>query len=452
LSDKISVFIFLLLGFLLPSISTLSYLEGFSVAFFLFYFINFIKNFGRSVWLVLDLIVLLACITWLITPLFFYHYYNQDNDLANLWVKTMQVDSNTYYSFVFPATMALSLGLHWPLIKKVQFNYSLAALRANGYFNRPNKVAYQLIGMSLLATFLRPLIPGDLSYILYLFEKLLLLGLLYLFFSGNKPKKYILLIGIGILVYSSIRSGMFGELVYMLAIASIILSLGLKYEFKKKLFIVIVGILLIVLLQSVKNEYRKVAWNTGADISYFGTLIIDRISNPLKILDDEGLFQIAVRFNQGWLISSTMSNVPNIVPFANGETIWQSLAAIAVPRFLWPNKPISGGKANIDRFLGIKDISYSMNIGPIGEAYANFGIFGGIIFMFFYGLFFLSVFNYMIKLTFSHPTIIFWIPLLFFYAIGVESDMLTTINSLVKTAFFVLILWKLYPIVFRQEL
>ncbi len=450
--DKISILIFILVGTFLSISTDLTYIEAASVAFFIGFLIYFIKNFGSTIWLVPDLIVILASITWLITPLFFYHFFTNENELANIWGKSMPIDSNTYYSFVFPATLALAFGLHWPFSKKIHFNYSLASLRKEGYFERPNKLAYQLISISFIASLLRPFIPSDFAYFFGLFEKLFLLGLFYLFFSGNRPKIYILIIGAAILIMNSIRSGMFGELVYMLTIASIILSLGSRYSMRKKLYIIVAGFLIVVLIQSVKNDYRKVAWSTGSDASLFSTLIIDRILDPSLILNKEVLFGIAVRFNQGWLIAGTMSNVPAIIPFAHGETIWQAIEAIAIPRFLWPEKPTAGGKANLERFLNIKDISYSMNLGPIGEGYVNFGVIGGIIFIFLYGLFFRWIFNNLLKVILKAPTLIFWIPLMFFYAISVETDMLITINSLVKTIVFVYLLWKVYPIIFKLKL
>ena len=101
--------------------------------------------------------------------------------------------------------------------------------------------------------------------------------------------------------------------------------------------------------------------------------------------------------NQGWLVAMTMKKVPDKFDFAYGETIWQSVAAAIVPRFIWPDKPEAGGKANLKRFWGYNLVGFSMNIGPFGEGYANFDKIGGIIYMFFYGLFF----NFLLSLHFE---------------------------------------------------
>src|SRR4029077_16358391 len=112
------------------------------------------------------------------------------------------------------------------------------------------------------------------------------------------------------------------------------------------------------------------AWRgEGADPVYFAALIGDRVSDPSSMFDENASFLLAVRLNQGWLVATTMYNVPDKHPYAYGETIWQSVAASFVPRFIWPDKPEAGGKANLKRFWGFNLVGYSMNIGPIGEAY-----------------------------------------------------------------------------------
>jgi hypothetical protein len=156
--------------------------------------------------------------------------------------------------------------------------------------------------------------------------------------------------------------------------------------------------------------------------------------------------------NQGWLIAVTMNRVPEKFPFANGETIWESVAASFVPRLLWPDKPEAGGKANLKRFWGFDLKGFSMNIGPIGEAYANFNTTGGIIYMFFYGLFFNLILSTILKLAEKRPTLILWLPFLFMYTITVESDLLITMNSLLKGVFFTWIVFRLFRSLYHIEL
>jgi hypothetical protein len=148
------------------------------------------------------------------------------------------------------------------------------------------------------------------------------------------------------------------------------------------------------------------------------------------------------RFNQGFLISLAMNYVPRVEPYADGETIWLSLAAVIVPRFLWPDKPEAGGHLNLSRFLGIKKkLSYSMNIGPYGEGYGNFGTVGGVIFIFIYAILIAFFLHKVLEKSMKYPSLIIWIPLLFYYVLTVETDILTTINSFVKTIIFIIFIY-----------
>jgi hypothetical protein len=132
-----------------------------------------------------------------------------------------------------------------------------------------------------------------------------------------------------------------------------------------------------------------------------------------------------------------MDYVPRYRPYAEGKTIYTSLAASFVPRFFWPDKPMSGGKWNMEYFTGFVIEGYSMNIGPFGEAYGNFGPKGGIYFMFFYGLFFNLALYILFQICKTRPTILLWFPILFLHSIQVETDILMTVNSLIKNSLFV---------------
>jgi hypothetical protein len=256
------------------------------------------------------------------------------------------------------------------------------------------------------------------------------------------------------MVGQTIITGMFGDFVFMLACSLILILLGNRTSFSKKLMYAFLGIFLILIIQSIKIDYRKRNWleGAGADPVYFAQLITDRVTDPAALFDPNKIFYAAVRMNQGWLVAVTMMRVPEKRPYAYGETIWSSIAAAIVPRFLWPDKPKVGGAENIKRFWGIDLHGYSINIGPLGEAYGNFGPTGGVIYMFFYGLTFNLILSGILKLTEKRPTLVLWIPFLFFYAVVVETDLLTTLGSLVKAVFFTWIIFQAFRIAFRIKL
>jgi hypothetical protein len=93
-----------------------------------------------------------------------------------------------------------------------------------------------------------------------------------------------------------------------------------------------------------------------------------------------------------------------------------------------------------------------MNIGPFGEGYANFDKAGGVVYLFFYGLFFNLVLSLILKFSEKRPTIVLWVPFLFYFAIGVETDLLTTMGALIKGLIFTWIVFQLFKIAFRIDL
>ncbi|HEY4290073.1 MAG TPA: hypothetical protein VGN00_23395 [Puia sp.] len=428
--------------------------ENLSVCLFVYFFLTFLMNLGNRI-AILDLTIIMACLTCLIMPVVFYHVYTRENTLARIWAKYMPISSSDYFSFAVPAVIALALGLKIPL-RKFKLNADPGAYLENikEYLKDRPKLGLILIAVGLLSGFLDFLVPGSLKEFFFLMAHLIFVGVFYVIYSPNKNKRVIVPAVILLMIGESILTGMFGELIFILACALVLLMLGAKIKYRKKLLFAFLGIFIIVLLQSIKGDYRQKSWREGggADPFYFGELIVDRITNPSSMLDPKGLFVLSVRMNQGWMVANTMKMVPQRHSFGNGEPLLISVAASVVPRFVWPEKPEAGGKANLKRFWGFDLIGWSTNIGTLGEAYANFDRTGGLVYMFFYGLFFNIILSIIIKLSERRPTIILWLPYLFFAAITVETDLLSTMGALVKGVIFAWIVFVLFDRVFRLKL
>jgi hypothetical protein len=240
------------------------------------------------------------------------------------------------------------------------------------------------------------------------------------------------------------------------ALTFILIMLGTKMRFIRKFTFFFIGIFLILVLQAVKPAFRQQTWagkNQDNKISIFANIFREKMTDPSSLfLNDKGLFAFYVRFNQGQLISNVLRSVPSRFPYAGGETIVTSLAASLVPRVLWPDKPEAGGAYNFKRFLGVNLKGYSANISPFGEAWGNFGLTGGIIFMFFFGLLFNFLFQWLLKIAVYQPSVILWFPYLFFYSVNMENDVMTMLNSFTKAAILMYFLYKIFPTVFKVNL
>jgi hypothetical protein len=454
LMKKYFIFFSLFIFFLLWLTSDLTVMESVSVVLFVYAFLELIYDLGKRV-VILDFAVQAAIFTCLVMPVIFYHVYTRDYYMARLWIKYMPISSDEYFSFALPAVIALAIGFRIPLKKyKIDQNPKRYLNNVETYLKNKPYLGLSLIGVGVVSGLLNFLSPTVLKQVFFLMEHLTFVGVFYVIYSPYKNKRLVVSGVIALMLAQTLVAGMFGELVYLLACSLVLILLGKKISFGKKLMFALTGIFLIMIIQSVKVEYRKRSWlqGTGADPLYFGQLVESRLSGENSLLDANNLFFTSVRMNQGWLVAVTMKMVPERYPFGDIENVGANVASTIVPRFVWPNKPEAGGKENLKRFWGFKLRGYSMNLGPLGEAYANFNITGGIFYMFLYGLFFNFVLSYLLKFSEKRPTIVLWLPFLMFYAISVETDLVTTMGSLMKGIFFTWLVFKAYRIGFRIDL
>ncbi len=416
--------------------------ELLSIGLFVYFLLDFIDSIGKN-YNILDIPILLALFQCLLMPIVVFHVYN-DDALVIALKYDMGVSAERYYGFMFPAVVAMIIGMKLPPLLQFsyqqKFLYAIHAVRT--YLVGKGNIGVLLIIIGFVTTIMKSFITGQLQYIAYLFSLLLYIGVLYTFFSDHKQRFWYLVGGAVVIAGQAIGQGMFGELVYVMLLVFLLVMLGRKISGPLKFSLAITGFFFVMVLQSVKADYRAIAWrgegkgdqtNAGA----FFSLMADRLADPGRFFDLAMLFPTVNRFNQGMIVGKVLDHVPQREPFAEGETIFKSLAATFVPRFLWPNKPESGGHQNMLRFTGFKIEGYSMNVSPMGEAYGNFGVQGGIFFMLLYGLFFSFLIVILMNQVKKRPTLILWFPVLFLNSVQIETDVLMCLNSLIKNMVFV---------------
>ena len=406
----------------------------------------FLKRLSKK-FIFIDLLILISTIQYLLAPYFAYQIFNENNELAVLWDTYMKVPKLEYYMFVLPATLLFFIGLKLPISYYSRISDVTYINNLKKYLEVKGNLSVILLFTGVIFTFINPILPKILQGIFNYFSQLTFVGVFYALFSNYKNKIIIVLVAILVLLVQCVLTGMYGELVFWSLLISTLKLMDFNVNFFNKLIFLIFGVFLIFIIQSIKHEYRAKTWGEnmvrGSDPKYFGELVIKNLSNPSQIFELERVFGMANRINQGSLIAQTMNYVPKHEPFANGETVINSILASFVPRLIWTNKPMSGGREMIVRFLGApSDLEYSYNISPLGEAYVNFGKIGGSFFMLIYGLFFSWVFSKILKLSNIYPSLILWIPIIFLGPIqSIEGDILSAVNSLIKALFFT---WAMY--------
>ncbi|MEI7983016.1 MAG: hypothetical protein WCI71_15300, partial [Bacteroidota bacterium] len=218
----------------------------------------------------------------------------------------------------------------------------------------------------------------------------------------------------------------------------LIIAMVVKIPMWGKALIISAGVFLIMLVQSTKEEYRMATWyasSVKSNSEIYNEIIISRLSSPSLLFKAGPLENAGARLNQGWIIARIMSYMPDKQPFVRGETIETALYASLLPRFLAPTKARAGGKANFERFTGTPlPETTSMDISLVGEGYANFGLLGGMVFIFLVSLLYNWVVVKVVALSKNNPTLILWIPLLFFQVMKAETDFATVFNYLTKAS------------------
>lgn len=152
-------------------------------------------------------------------------------------------------------------------------------------------------------------------------------------------------------------------------------------------------------------------------------------------LDPDFLGSTAARYNQGWIVNRVMGVVPEVEPYARGETLKDAAVAALLPRVIAPNKEIAGGREEMLQYanMDIGDTT-AMTLGFAGEMYANFGLLGGVIGCGVYALVFGLMFRWFCVRAFRHP--LWWslVPFVFYAALKAEDDVAFVLNWTVKAA------------------
>jgi hypothetical protein len=433
-NQNIGVITISLLLFTYYQVNTeLYYVSAMGAAMFLFVFIKFLQNLGKFVE-VRDLIGFLSILQWVVGPILAYNILPYDE------LYWMDVPESEYMNFVVSACAALLIGMNFPTAKDnsigvVELDSASKYLKENPY------VGYIIAGGGLVASFLSSYVPGSLGFLFFLLGNLQFVGVYMILFGDSKFKWFLFAGLMGTVIVGSVMRAMFGQLMLWLLFSFLMIAYVVKIPMYGKVILISIGVLLILMIQSTKDEYRKATWYASSSKSngeIYQELLMDRISNPSKLFSSGPLENMGARLNQGWIIARIMGHMPLKYAFVKGETIETGIYASLLPRVLAPNKAKAGGRANFERFTGTPlPEGTSMDISLVGEAYANYGVLGGIVFMFIVGLFYNWLIIRIVKISKKHPVLVLFMPLLFFQVIKAETDFATIFNYITKAALVV---------------
>jgi hypothetical protein len=296
-------------------------------------------------------------------------------------------------------------------------------------------------------------VGGGLQFALFLVSQARYVGAIYFLFSKHQLRLLLAAGSMSFLLIGSLSVGMFHDLLLWMAVIFCFWFARRKWDFHAKVLALSVAGILLFGIQVIKQDYRAQI-RRGERPSVF-EMMVSYLSPTGKAWEENAIANAITRLNQGWIISAVMSNVPAEEPFADGETLKDAFISAVMPRLLAPNKKEAGGRENFRRFTGLEiGEQTSMGISPLGEAYANFGVLGGIVLMMVFGGFFAVLYKFSLKIVASKPAFLFWLPMLFYQSIKAETEFVVVLNQLSKGTIIAVALYYLtdlnFPVRMRQ--
>lgn len=416
-----------------------------------------LDKLGKGI-VLLEIVALFNTFIYLFMPLMGYMFFTKNNPTALMYVRYMPIPKAQYFELALPAITGFIILMCWPLSQKNGDDGAAITKtidRAKQILRGNERLAYKLMIIGILSSLLLSILPLSFRYVFNLLFLSSFTGLVYLFFSGTTPLKrvymvlFIIFIMIGVL-----QSGMFTIIAYMGMTVFSFFFLNKKTAFWKKLMMFMTGVFVLIIIQSVKPEYRGQILGKEKDnkAMELADLVIKKIDNVDEMISPKFMWPIYYRANQGFYVAMVQKYIPRVKRHDNGQKLLVVFASAFVPRFLWPDKPMAGGLENMKYYTGFILRGYTMNVGPLGEGYGSFGVTGGILFVMFLGFLIRLVYRQVFVISKKLPLIIFWLPVIFYeVTYAGENDSLQIINSLVKSTLFIYVIYKILPTVLKPS-
>jgi hypothetical protein len=290
-------------------------------------------------------------------------------------------------------------------------------------------------------------LPSALQLIAYLLSSLKFIGVfILLFVDSNKSNKIIILV-YSLIIISSFVGGMFHDLLIWIIFLCLFLCLVHKPSLIFKFTIIIVLFAFVVLLQSIKGVMRLRTWfgNETMSVGLLVSVIKEVNEDKDGIFNVENLPILAIRINQGCIVSFVMGNVPSIVKHTNGELTNLYFQSALLPRFLRKFKLMSGNQEIFTKFSGRElNPGTAMALGLFSDAYIEFGRYGAIIYIFVFGTFYSYILKKFVLNSNKYPILILFILIAFNYVIRPDNETQTAVAHLFKSIFLIYIGFKIF--------
>ncbi|HEV8082402.1 MAG TPA: hypothetical protein VGP55_04330 [Chitinophagaceae bacterium] len=361
----------------------------------------------------------------------------------------MRIPELQYFEYVIPAVALFIIGLH---INAGNYKGEVVDKKKVELFIQRNpKIPYLFIIIGFLASIVAGYFGSELGFVFYLLGSFKFIGLFLLVLGTRQIKIWALVLVIGSIISSSLANGMFHDLLTWIIFMAAIFGIKYKFDFKIKIIGLSALIFIVIVIQALKGSFRtELSANGGNNGAQAFSKLYEEKNEQGGFLNIKSLGESVTRINQGFIITNIMITVPDLVPFSNGEEMRQILEAAILPRILAPDKLKAGDKSIFEKYSHIPlGGETSMGLSSIGDAYINFGILGGVAFMFVLGWFYSAVLNSFHKNSFKYPVLILFVPLVFYYPIRPDCELQTILTHLFKSCFLIFVIIQVWKYKFR---
>jgi len=388
------------------------------------------------------------CVQFFIGPVL---AYNGLDEYQYIHYK-MRIPELQYFAYAIPAVISFILGLHFwagklkgEVVNEKQIEF---------FVNEKPSLPYWFIVIGFVASVVAGLFSEDFAFVFYWLGSFKFIGLFLLIIGGHDLKILPLILVISSIVGSSLLNGMFHDLLIWIIFTGCIFAIKYKFDFNYKIIACSVFVFLSLIIQLMKSSYRTA---TGIGKEAAGVETFSKLYEQENA--DQGLFSFArlapstVRINQGFIITNIMYTVPSSVPFSDGEEMYQLFEAGVLPRFMAPNKLKAGDRSIFMKYSGLKiRPGTSMGLSSLGDAYINYGLIGGCIFMFLLGAFYNSILLILYKSSQIFPVLILFTSLIFYYPIRPDCELQTILGHVFKSCFLIYLMIQFFKNSFRLSL
>ena len=386
------------------------------------------------------------CLQMLLGPTFAYNGLDKYQYITY----KMKIPEMEYFGYALPAVILFIVGLHISAGKLKGEVLNQKAIQT--FVDHAGNLPFIFIGIGFLASVVSIFFSTNLGFVFTLLASFKFIGAFMLIYGGKQLKNSVLIMVFGSIVVSSLQKAMFHDLLTWLIMIGAVVAIKYKPNIRIKAVVAVAFILMAVIIQQLKGDYRKAAWGRGeSGIETFNELYNEK-QEQKGIFNFEKLAESNVRINQGFIITNIMNTVPEKEPFSNGGELYLILEAAFLPRVLAPDKLKAGDRSIFMKYSKIPlRRGTSMGLSSMGDAYINFGILGGCLFMFCLGLLFSHVLNVFDKQSKIYPVLLLFTPLVFYYPMRPDCELQTSLGHLVKSCFLIFVMLKLWDYQFRTR-